>query len=145
MTDDKDDKTLGTTGKKTLTLKPSGHTQGTVRQDMGRGRTNSVVVETVFSRGGLGRLTQNSVLHQDIPVVQGIVLIAALAFVVVNLAVDLIYPVLDPRVAVAVPVVMLPSLFRMTWPPMLAVPPAPPMEVMTTTLPPFKVMPVAVT
>lgn len=61
----------------------------------------SVVVETVFSRGGLGRLTQNAVLHQDIPVVQGIVLIAALAFVVVNLAVDLIYPVLDPRVAVA--------------------------------------------
>lgn len=61
----------------------------------------SVVVETVFSRGGLGRLTQNAVLHQDIPVVQGIVLIAALAFVVVNLAVDLIYPLLDPRVAVA--------------------------------------------
>ena len=50
MTDDKDDKTLGTTGKKTLTLKPSGHTQGTVRQDMGRGRTNSVVVETVKRR-----------------------------------------------------------------------------------------------
>lgn len=59
----------------------------------------SVVVETVFSRAGLGRLTQNAVLHQDIPVVQGIVLVAALAFVVVNLVVDLSYPLLDPRVA----------------------------------------------
>ncbi|WP_227985279.1 ABC transporter permease [Nocardia spumae] len=59
----------------------------------------SVVVETVFSRDGLGRLTQSAVLHQDIPVVQGIVLVAALAFVVVNLAVDLLYPLLDPRVA----------------------------------------------
>ncbi|PZU20208.1 MAG: translation initiation factor IF-2 [Shinella sp.] len=50
MTDNKDDKTLGISGKKTLTLKPSGLTQGTVRQDMGRGRTNSVVVETVKRR-----------------------------------------------------------------------------------------------
>ncbi|MHA7969251.1 translation initiation factor IF-2 [Rhizobium sp. CAU 1783] len=46
MTDNKDDKTLSVTGKKTLTLKPSGVTQGTVRQDMGRGRTKAVVVET---------------------------------------------------------------------------------------------------
>ena len=59
----------------------------------------AVVVETVFSRGGVGRLTQAAVLHQDIPVVQGIVLVAALAFVVVNLVVDLTYPLLDPRVA----------------------------------------------
>ncbi|MGK6314460.1 translation initiation factor IF-2 [Neorhizobium sp. DT-125] len=44
MTDNKDDKTLGV--KKTLTLKPSGVSQGTVRQDMGRGRTKAVVVET---------------------------------------------------------------------------------------------------
>ncbi|MET3852971.1 translation initiation factor IF-2 [Rhizobium sp. OAE497] len=46
MTDSNDDKTLGATGKKTLTLKPSGISQGTVRQDMGRGRTKAVVVET---------------------------------------------------------------------------------------------------
>src|SRR5690606_23067732 len=44
MTDNNDDKTLGV--KKTLTLKPSGVSQGTVRQDMGRGRTKAVVVET---------------------------------------------------------------------------------------------------
>lgn len=46
MTDSKDDKTLSVSGKKTLTLKPSGMSQGTVRQDMGRGRTKAVVVET---------------------------------------------------------------------------------------------------
>lgn len=46
MTDNKDDKTLSVAGKKTLTLKPTGVTQGTVRQDMGRGRTKAVVVET---------------------------------------------------------------------------------------------------
>ncbi len=46
MTDNKDDKTIGVAGKKTLSLKPSGVQQGTVRQDMGRGRTKAVVVET---------------------------------------------------------------------------------------------------
>jgi translation initiation factor IF-2 len=46
MTDSNDDKTLSGAGKKTLTLKPSGMSQGTVRQDMGRGRTKAVVVET---------------------------------------------------------------------------------------------------
>jgi translation initiation factor IF-2 len=46
MTDNKDDKTISAPGKKTLTLKPTGVSQGTVRQDMGRGRTKAVVVET---------------------------------------------------------------------------------------------------
>jgi peptide/nickel transport system permease protein len=63
----------------------------------------SVVVETVFTRPGLGRLTVSSVGVQDIPVVQGVVLFAALVYVVVNLAVDLLYPLLDPRIATAVP------------------------------------------
>lgn len=61
----------------------------------------SVVVETVFTRPGLGRLTVSSVGVQDIPVVQGVVLFAALAFVLVNLVVDLVYPWLDPRIAVS--------------------------------------------
>ncbi|MBX9457470.1 MAG: translation initiation factor IF-2 [Rhizobium sp.] len=52
MTDNNDDKTLHVTGKKTLTLKPSGLAQGTVRQDMGRGRTKAVVVETRKRRPG---------------------------------------------------------------------------------------------
>ncbi|MFF3224463.1 ABC transporter permease [Nocardia suismassiliense] len=59
----------------------------------------SVVVETVFARQGVGRLTQTAVLAQDIPVVQGIVLLTSAVFVTVNLAVDLIYPLLDPRIA----------------------------------------------
>lgn len=58
----------------------------------------SVVVETVFSRAGLGRLTQTSVMAQDIPVVQGIVVFTSLVFVLVNLAVDVLYPLIDPRI-----------------------------------------------
>ncbi len=46
MTDNKDDKKISVGGKKTLTLKPSGLSAGTVRQDIGRGRTKAVVVET---------------------------------------------------------------------------------------------------
>ena len=60
----------------------------------------AVVVETVFSRQGFGRLVQSAVTTQDIPVVLGLVLVAALVFVVVNLLVDLAYPLLDPRTAV---------------------------------------------
>ncbi len=58
----------------------------------------SVVVETVFTRPGLGRLTVAAVGVQDIPLVQGIVVFAAAVFVLVNLLVDLIYPLLDPRI-----------------------------------------------
>lgn len=59
---------------------------------------NSVVVESVFSRNGIGRATVGAVTVQDIPVVQAIVVLGALIFVLVNLAVDLVYPVLDPRI-----------------------------------------------
>lgn len=59
----------------------------------------TVVVETVFSRAGLGRVIASAVEHQDIPVVLGVVLFSAAVFVVVNLVVDLAYPLLDPRIA----------------------------------------------
>jgi peptide/nickel transport system permease protein len=59
---------------------------------------NAVVVETVFSRNGIGQLAQQSVLAQDTPVVLAVVAIAAAAFVLVNLVVDLLYSFLDPRV-----------------------------------------------
>lgn len=58
----------------------------------------SVVTETVFSREGVGRLAEVAVQTQDIPVVQGVVLLAAIVFVAVNLIVDLLYPILDPRI-----------------------------------------------
>ena len=57
----------------------------------------TVVVETVFARDGLGRLTVSAVSTQDIPLVQGVVVFAAVVFVLVNLAVDVLCPVLDPR------------------------------------------------
>jgi peptide/nickel transport system permease protein len=57
-----------------------------------------VVVETVFSRAGLGQLTAAAVSNADIPVVQGMVVLGAAVFVVINLIVDLTYPLLDPRV-----------------------------------------------
>ncbi|MCX5143892.1 MULTISPECIES: ABC transporter permease [unclassified Streptomyces] len=61
--------------------------------------TNAVVVETVFSRAGLGRVTVTAVGAKDIPVVQAVVVLTALVVVTVNLLVDLIHPVLDPRAA----------------------------------------------
>jgi len=57
----------------------------------------SVVVETVFGRPGIGRLMADAVASQDLPVIQAVVIIAAALFVTVNLVVDLLYPVLDPR------------------------------------------------
>jgi peptide/nickel transport system permease protein len=61
--------------------------------------TSSIVVETVFTREGLGKLAQESVLSQDVPVVLAVVTIAAAIFVFVNLVVDLLYPLLDPRIS----------------------------------------------
>ncbi|RRQ29417.1 ABC transporter permease [Rhodococcus sp. Eu-32] len=58
----------------------------------------TVVVETVFSREGIGRLTVDAVTGQDLPVVQAVVLLSAATFVVINLVVDLLGPVLDRRV-----------------------------------------------
>lgn len=58
----------------------------------------AVVVETVFSRNGIGQVLAEAVEEKDIPVVQGLVLLAAFVFVVINLVVDLLYPRLDPRV-----------------------------------------------
>ncbi|MFF5103363.1 ABC transporter permease [Streptomyces sp. NPDC000134] len=59
---------------------------------------NAVVVENVFSRNGLGRITTDAVTVQDIPVVQGVVVFGALVFVLINLLVDLAYPLLDRRI-----------------------------------------------
>jgi peptide/nickel transport system permease protein len=63
----------------------------------------SVITETVFSRSGLGQVVLQGVTVQDIPLVQGLVLLTAAAFVVFNLIVDLLHPVLDPRVLIARP------------------------------------------
>jgi peptide/nickel transport system permease protein len=58
----------------------------------------TVVVETVFARPGLGRLVVDGILNKDFPMVQGIVLVVAVSYILVNLLVDLLYAVLDPRI-----------------------------------------------
>lgn len=58
----------------------------------------SVVVETVFGRQGIGFLTVSGIQRADFPLVQVTVMLAALAFVVVNLLVDVTYSLLDPRI-----------------------------------------------
>lgn len=60
--------------------------------------TSAIVTETVFARNGVGKLAQESVVAQDVPVVLAIVALAAALFVMVNLIVDLLYPLLDPRI-----------------------------------------------
>jgi len=58
----------------------------------------TVVTETVFSRQGIGRLLVNSILWKDLPVVQGVVLLAGLVYTLVNVVVDVAYGFLDPRI-----------------------------------------------
>ena len=58
----------------------------------------AVLTETVFTWPGIGRLLVTSILARDLPVVQAALVIIALLFVFVNLAVDILYAVLDPRI-----------------------------------------------
>ena len=58
----------------------------------------TVVTEPVISRQGIGRLLVNSILWKDLPVVQGVVLLAGLVYTVVNITVDVTYAFLDPRI-----------------------------------------------
>jgi peptide/nickel transport system permease protein len=58
----------------------------------------AVVIETVFAFPGLGLLMVNSILARDYPVIQGTLLLFSISYVLVNLAVDLLYAVFDPRI-----------------------------------------------
>jgi peptide/nickel transport system permease protein len=58
----------------------------------------AVLTETVFTWPGIGRLLVDSILTRDYPVVQGAVLLIAISFIVVNIVVDLLYAVIDPRI-----------------------------------------------
>jgi peptide/nickel transport system permease protein len=57
-----------------------------------------VVTESVFAIPGLGRLVVDAILHRDYPVIQGVLLIFSGVYVLVNLTVDLLYVVIDPRI-----------------------------------------------
>jgi peptide/nickel transport system permease protein len=63
--------------------------------------SGAVVTEQVFVLPGFGKLTLDSVFTRDYPVIQGVVLLTTVAYVVINLGVDLLYSVLNPRIRVA--------------------------------------------
>ena len=58
----------------------------------------AVVTETIFSRPGLGRLAVDAITSRDFPLIQGVVLFAAVTYVLVNLIVDVLYAAIDPRI-----------------------------------------------
>ena len=58
----------------------------------------AVVVETVFAWPGIGRLLYEGITFRDFPIVQGVVLMGGLMIVVVNLVVDILYAIIDPRI-----------------------------------------------
>jgi len=60
--------------------------------------SGAVVVETVFSIRGLGRILVGAIFDKDYPVVQGVILVTTVIFVLANLVVDLLYTFLDPRI-----------------------------------------------
>lgn len=68
----------------------SGWTMGTLL-------TGAVIVESVFSRQGLGRILATAINGRDLPVVSGIVVLAAVTFTLLNIVVDIVYRVIDPR------------------------------------------------
>jgi peptide/nickel transport system permease protein len=60
--------------------------------------SEAVVTETVFALPGIGRLVVQSILRRDYPVIQGVILVIVVAYLLINLIVDLRYRLLDPRV-----------------------------------------------
>jgi peptide/nickel transport system permease protein len=60
--------------------------------------SGAVITESVFARAGLGKLVVDSIQNKDFPTVQGVILVLATIYVVVNLVVDLSYAVIDPRI-----------------------------------------------
>jgi peptide/nickel transport system permease protein len=58
----------------------------------------SILVETVFAWPGTGFLLNNAIFTRDLPVLQGTILVLALLFVVINLAVDIVQTMFDPRI-----------------------------------------------
>jgi peptide/nickel transport system permease protein len=57
-----------------------------------------VVTESVFALPGIGRLTVDAILRRDYPVIQAVILLVSGVYVLINLGIDLLYLVLDPRI-----------------------------------------------
>jgi peptide/nickel transport system permease protein len=56
------------------------------------------VTESVFALPGIGRLTVDAIIRRDYPVIQGVILVISGVYVLLNLAIDVLYVVLDPRI-----------------------------------------------
>jgi peptide/nickel transport system permease protein len=63
--------------------------------------SGAVITETIFGIAGFGRLTIEAVQQRDYTLIQGVVLVSAAGYVVINLAVDIVYSLLNPRIRVA--------------------------------------------
>ena len=68
---------------------------------MGALISGAVVTETIFVIPGFGKLTIDAIFERDFPLIQGVVLVAAVGYVVVNLIVDLLYSLINPRIRIA--------------------------------------------
>ena len=68
---------------------------------MGALLSGAVLVEIVFSLPGIGRMALDAVMQRDYPVVQGTVMVIAALFILINLLVDILYSLLDPRIRVS--------------------------------------------
>jgi peptide/nickel transport system permease protein len=62
--------------------------------------SGAVVTEQIFVLPGFGKLTIGAVFPRDYPMIQGVVLVTATAYIVINLLVDMHYSVIDPRIRV---------------------------------------------
>ena len=62
--------------------------------------SGAAVVETVFNIPGIGQLIVNSVSKRDYPMIQGIVLVISLIYIVINLIIDILYGIVDPRIRI---------------------------------------------
>jgi ABC-type dipeptide/oligopeptide/nickel transport system permease component len=66
--------------------------------DFGSYLNGAVLTETIFGWNGIGRFAMEAIMKRDYPVILGTVLIGAVAFIIVNLVVDILYAVVDPRI-----------------------------------------------
>ena len=60
--------------------------------------SGSVITETIFSVPGMGRLLVDSIAYRDYPVIQGLLMMFALQYVLINLIVDMLYGVINPKI-----------------------------------------------